>query len=58
MVEEMDKSVKENVKSKNFLKQNIHDLLETIKKTKPKNNENRGRKITTPIAQEIFSLKS
>ena len=54
----MDKSVKENVKSKNFLKQNIHDLLETIKKTKPKNNENRGRKITTPIAQEIFSLKS
>jgi hypothetical protein len=47
--------VKENGKSKNHLTQNIQVIRYSMKKTKPRDNRNRGRKRTP--AQKIFSTK-
>jgi len=41
--EEIDTSVKENVKSKEVLTPIIQEIWDTTKKTKPKNNWNRRR---------------
>ena len=41
MVEKTNTLVKENIKSKKFLKQNIQEICYTMKKSNPKNNRNR-----------------
>jgi hypothetical protein len=40
---DMDTSVKENVKSKEFLTQNIQDIWANMKRPNPKNSRNRER---------------
>lgn len=45
MAEEIDMLVKDNAKAKMFLTQNIQKNWDTMKRTKPKNNRNRRRKL-------------
>ena len=40
---EIDSSTKENLKSNKSLTQNIQEIWDTVKKTKPKNNRYRRR---------------
>jgi hypothetical protein len=56
-VEEIDISVKENVKSKNFLIKSIQEIWSTEKIT-PKNYKNRKEKSPSSKAKKIFSTKS
>lgn len=45
MTEEIDTLVKDNAEAKMFLTQSIQKIWDTMKKTKPKNNKNRRRKL-------------
>jgi hypothetical protein len=40
-IEDTETTVKENTKCKNLLTQNIQEILDTMKKKKPRNNRNR-----------------
>lgn len=45
MTEEIDTLVKDNAEAKMFLTQSIQKIWDTMKRTKPKNNRNRRRKL-------------
>ena len=47
-IEDTETTVKENTKCKNLLTQNIQEILDTMKKKKPRNNRNR-RERTFPV---------
>lgn len=53
-IDKMETLAKENVKSKQFLTQNIHEKVGTYEKTKSKNNGYRGKQ----RLQKIFLTES
>ena len=54
IIEENDTSVKENAKAKKFLTQNIQEILDTMKNTKPKNHRNIGENSKYNDPENIF----
>ena len=56
--EEIDISIKENVKSKTFLTQKIQEIQDTIKRTNPRKIGIEEGEESDPKAQKIFSTKS